>query len=266
MTTSLLLVGCGKMGSALLERWKHSSIANRFDVIDPSHAQKNESNIFWHKNLASLPADYIPHSIVLAVKPQQLDSILPEYRVRFSASNPLTLSIAAGKTLAYYQKHLGEHAHIVRAMPNTPALVGHGMTVLCASETLPASARKMASDLMQAVGKVEWLSDESLMDAVTAISGCGPAYVFLFLESMLRAATKAGLPETLAKTLAVQTFLGSVFLAEHSSKSFEQLRVDVASPGGATEAALTVLMGDEGLKKLLEQAVLAAKKRSSALN
>jgi len=248
-----------------MERWKHSSIVGHVDVIDPTHTQKNESTVSWHNNLASLPADYVPHIIVFAVKPQQLDTILPEYHVRFASINPLYLSIAAGKTLAYFQKHLGGHAHIVRAMPNTPALVGQGMTVLCASETLPASARKIAGDLMGAVGKIEWLADESLMDAVTAISGCGPAYVFLFLESLVKAAVESGLPEPLAKTLALQTLSGSVALAGHSAKNFEQLRIDVTSPGGATEAALSLLMRGDALTKLFESAVLAAINRSKEL-
>ena len=264
--TSLLLVGCGKMGGALLECWKHSSIASRYDIIDPTHTQKNESNIGWHKNLAALSPTYVPTIIVLAVKPQQLDELLPEYRIRFSAGNPLILSIAAGKTLSYYQKHLGEHTHIVRAMPNTPALVGQGMTVLCAVETLPASARKIAGDVMKAVGKIEWLENETLMDAVTAISGCGPAYAFLFLDGLVATGVKAGLPEALAKNLAIQTLSGSLALAEQSLKSFEQLRLDVTSPGGATAAALAVLMQDDALIKLIEEAVMAAKKRSSELS
>lgn len=263
--TSLLLVGCGNMGGALLERWKQSSAASRIDIIDPTHRQKNESAICWHANLESLPVDYAPQVIILAVKPQQLAEILPSYKIRFGSA-PLYISIAAGKTLAFYKQHLGEHAHVVRAMPNTPALIAQGMSVLCASATLPASARKIATDLLQAVGKVEWIEDEAQMDAVTAISGCGPAYVFLFLESLVAAAVQAGLSEPLARTLALQTISGSTALAAQSGKNFQHLRVDVASPGGATEAALAVLMQGDAMKALIGEAVMAAEKRSHTLS
>ncbi len=268
MTTphSLLLVGCGKMGSALLERWKHSQAMQRFDIIDPSHIQKNEPNIFWHKNSETLAANYAPDVIILAVKPQQLESILPAYKLRFAGSTPLYISIAAGKTLGFYSHHLGEHVHVVRAMPNTPALVGQGITVLCAAPTLPASAKKIAGDLLKAVGSVEWLEDELLMDAVTSISGCGPAYVFLFIEGLIKAGMAAGLDEHLAKSLALQTVSGSLELAKHSPKSMEQLRIDVASPGGATEAALGVFMQENRLHQVIKEAVLAAKKRSKELS
>jgi len=263
--SSLLLVGCGKMGGALLDRWKRSPGIPHFHVIDPHHASANESLVTWHRDLKSLPENYTPNVIVFAIKPQELESVLPQYRERFTNEKPIYISIAAGKTLAFYAHHLGEHAHVIRAMPNTPALAGHGMTVLCGSATLPASAQKIAMDLMNTTGKAEWLPDESLMDSITAISGCGPAYVFLFLDSLVKAGIAAGLPEAMSKTLAVQTVSGSLALCEHSGKSFEQLRIQVASPGGATEAALNVLMRDNALVKLMEEAVMAAKERSGDL-
>jgi pyrroline-5-carboxylate reductase len=263
---TLLLVGCGKMGNALLQRWKHSFVQTSFHIIDPHHADVNEPNLIWHKNLGSLPKECSPTVIVFAIKPQQMDEMLPYYREHFSQHAPLYLSIAAGKTLSYYQTNLGEHAHIVRAMPNTPALVGKGMTALCASANLPAIQKKIATDLMNAVGKVEWIDDELLMDAVTAISGCGPAYLFLFLESLTAAGVAAGLSEATAKILAVETIDGSLHLTGHSGKSYEQLRIDVASPGGATQAALDILMKNNAMKSLLEQAVLAAKQRSKELS
>lgn len=264
--THLLLIGCGKMGSALLNRWKQSPAITHFDVIDPSQTHANESSIQWHRHLNELPAQARPDVVVLAVKPQQLESVLPDYKIRFAHHSPLYLSIAAGKNLAFYARHLGEHAHIVRAMPNTPALIGEGMTVLCSAPTLSASSRKMAGDLMKAVGAIEWLEDESLMDAVTAISGCGPAYVFLFVESLIKAGISIGLSETLAKNLALQTLSGSVKLAEHSAKTMEQLRIDVASPGGATEAALAQLMAGNALQELVVKAVKAAQTRSNELS
>jgi len=264
--SSLLLVGCGKMGGALLDGWKRVYFGTHFHIIEPHHAGANDAYVTWHKNLDSLPENFVPDVIVFAVKPQQLEATLPDYHTRFAKAHPLYISIAAGKTLEFYRGHLGEHVHIVRAMPNTPALIGKGMTVLCANSTLSASARKIATDLMETVGKVEWLDSESLMDAVTAISGCGPAYVFLFLQSLVEAGVAAGLPEALAKSLAAKTVHGSLHLAENSAKSYEELRVEVASPGGATEAALQVLMEEDALKTLLERAVLAARNRSEELN
>ena len=263
---SLLLIGCGKMGGALLARWRQSSLVQDIHVIDPNGEQACEANISWHKDLSSLPADALPSIIVIAVKPQQLDSILPEYQTRFAQSTPLYLSIAAGKTIGYFQSYFGNAARVVRAMPNTPALVGKGMTALCASANLDNASKQLAGDLMKAVGSVEWIADESLMDAVTAISGCGPAYVFLMLESLVKAGMAVGLPEMLAKTLAVETLHGSMHLAAKSDKSFEQMRIDVASPGGATEAALRVLMQDNALENLMTHATGAAKTRSKELS
>jgi pyrroline-5-carboxylate reductase len=270
MTThSLLLVGCGKMGGALLSRWKQGAHAHMFHVVAPHHAEANAEGIAWHRDLSSLPADINPDIIVFAVKPQQLDALLPLYRARFDwhggSAAPLYVSIAAGKNTQYYIGHLGEHTHIIRAMPNTPALIGHGMTVLYAPSTVPASARKAISDLMQAVGKTLWVEDESLMDAVSAISGCGPAYMFLFLESLVKAGVNAGLTEAVAQLLAVQTMSGSIALAEQSAYSLEQLRMQVASPGGMTQAALDVLMKGDHLQRLMDDAVQAAVKRAKAL-
>jgi pyrroline-5-carboxylate reductase len=268
MTSSLLLVGCGKMGGALLERWQHKHAAGitRFDVIElhaPPHAVPQTR---WFKSLDELPAADMPGVIVFAVKPQHLEEVLPLYKARFKGHKPLYLSIAAGKELAFYARHLGKHAHVVRGMPNTPALAGEGMTVLCAASSLPASARQIASELMDAVGRTAWLEDESLMDAVTAISGCGPAYVFLFLDAMVKAGVSAGLPEALAKALAQQTMLGSGALIAQSTDSLEQLRKNVTSPGGATQAALAVLMHDNILEDLMDYAVKAAVDRSKALS
>ena len=266
MISTLILVGCGKMGSALLARWKQTFTNTEFHIIDPHHTGPSEPRITWHKNLDSIPQSFTPNVIVFAAKPQQLDEILPPYRAHFEKSAPLYLSIAAGKNISYYTKNLGEHAHIVRAMPNTPALIGKGMTALVSVPTLPAAQHKIATDLMSAVGKIEWLESESLMDAVTAVSGCGPAYLFLFLDDLIKAGIACGLSESMAKSLAVTTIHGSLHLAEHSGKSFEELRKEVASPGGATQAALDVLMDNGALEELLKNALAAATKRSKELS
>jgi len=256
---NLLLVGCGKMGGALLSRWQHKFHDMHFDVIEPQYQKPG-----WHKNLESLPKDYTPSVIVFAVKPQQLPELLPTYGKRFG-NTPLYISIAAGKTTAFFRQHLGNHIRIVRAMPNLPATVGKGITVLYAANTLPQSARDTARKLMEAVGVVEWIENESLMDAVTAISGSGPAYVFLFLEALTKAGFAAGLPEKTAKMLAIEMLAGSCALVAEAHDSFEQLRKNVTSPGGTTEAALKILMKDNVLEKLLKDAVLAAAKKSKEL-
>jgi pyrroline-5-carboxylate reductase len=256
---SILLVGAGKMGGALLARWQEKFPDYSFDVIEPAQSKPG-----WHKNLESLPKDYAPDVIVFAVKPQELAKILPAYRARF-ATKPLYISIAAGKTLAFFAKYLGEHAHVVRAMPNLPATIGIGTTILCAAYTLSQSARDTAKKLMESVGMVGWVKDESQMDAVTAVSGSGPAYVFLFIQSLIKAGIAEGLPEELAKMLAIRTVQGSAVLADKTGESLEQLRKNVTSPGGTTEAALKILMENGALEKLLCKAVAAAAKRSKEL-
>lgn len=262
----LLLVGCGKMGSALLAGWQNIyAEAMRFTVIDPGVAKNDHPNTNYYAHLSDIPADYAPDLIVLAVKPQQLDELLPEYARRFAANDVLYISIAAGKTVAYFKSHIGTQAKVIRVMPNTPALIGKGMSVMHAPSDVPPHMREMAVKLMQACGQVALIEDESLMDAATAISGSGPAYVFLFLECLTQAGMRAGLEETLSRQLALHTLSGAAQLAEHSKDSPETLRRNVTSPGGTTQAALDVLMQGNGLQILLNEAVDAARKRSVEL-
>ena len=266
-SSSLLLVGCGKMGNALLSRWQEIKPAgiSQFTVIEPSNIVPMLSGGQQLKTLADVPASTKPDVIVFAVKPQMLATILPEYRERFSSASPLYISIAAGKPIDFFAKHLGANAHIIRAMPNTPAMVGHGMTALCAKETLAESQRHVATQLMEAVGEVAWVEEEQ-MHAVTALSGSGPAYVFLFLDALTRAGVESGLDEGTAKFLAMQTVWGSCALAASSLESFEQLRKNVTSPNGTTEAALNILMKNDAAIELIGQAVEAAAKRSMELS
>ena len=265
--TSLLLIGCGKMGGALLSRWQHTHPAGiqHFDVIEPDHYHANTSTVTWHSSLESLPQDYAPDIIVFAVKPQLLATLLPIFHARFGASLPLYISIAAGKTLRFFLSHLGPQARVVRAMPNTAAAIGEAVTALAATPSVSASAKNMATQIMEAAGHVLWLDDEAQMDTVTALSGSGPAYVFLFLEALTNAAMAAGLPEKIARSLAIQTLKGSCGLAGQSHESFEQLRKNVTSPGGTTEAALSVLMAGGTFEKLVKEAVLKAAARSKEL-
>ena len=266
ISSSLVLVGCGKMGSALLARWQQTAPAgiSSFYIIEPHNTLHIASGGVQCTSLDALPSSVKPDVVVFAVKPQSLAGILPAYQKRFGTS-PLYLSIAAGKPIAFFTEHLGEHAHVVRAMPNTPAMIGGGMTALCAKDTLAESFRHIATALMEAVGKVEWVSEEA-MHAVTALSGSGPAYVFLFLDALTQAGIAAGLSEATAKALALQTVSGSCALAADSHESLEQLRKNVTSPNGTTEAALNVLMKGDALKQLVAQAVEAAAKRSVELS
>jgi pyrroline-5-carboxylate reductase len=262
----LLMVGCGKMGSAMLAGWRrahHDGIT--FTVIKPTEPAANREQLTWYSKPEQIPRDYVPDVIMLAVKPQQLDEVLPFYAKRYASANVLYLSIAAGKTLGYFRQHLGEKAQVARAMPNTPALTGKGMSLLCAPSSLPETARYHATMLMEAIGKVALVDDESLMDAAAAISGCGPAYIYYFIECLVTAGKQAGLDETLARTLAIETLYGSAALAAQSHDNIEQLRKNVTSKGGMTEAALAVLMQDNALEKLLTEAVKAAKTRAEQL-
>lgn len=256
--TSLLLVGCGNMGSAMLSRWREKSPAgiSNFFVVSPSVPSA-------FKSLAELPENISPDIIVFAVKPQMLAQVLPEYKNRFGVK-PLYISIAAGKTLAFFAKHLGADARIIRTMPNTPALVGKAMTALCANANVLSNEKETATALMQAIGTSIWVAEKD-MNAITAISGSGPAYLFLFLEALAEAGVKSGLDESTAKSLALATLHGSIHLAEKSGEAFAKLRENVTSKGGTTEAALAVLMSENGIKKILEVAVAEAIKKAEIL-
>jgi pyrroline-5-carboxylate reductase len=250
------------MGRALLTRWRKS--VDELWVIEPSGKPVAELKATWVSDLKFLPKTVHPSIIVFAVKPQNLAGIMPAYRTRFK-DKPLYISIAAGKTLGFFVTHFGKSARVVRAMPNTAALVGEAMTVLCASASVKAAAKKTAADLMSAVGEVTWVEDEGLMDAVTALSGSGPAYVFLFLECLTEAAIAAGLPAGLARQLAIQTLAGSALLAKKSPESFAALREQVVSPGGTTEAALEELMAGDLFRQLIAKTIAAAAQRSREL-
>jgi len=205
-----------------------------------------------------------PDVVVIAVKPQSTDAALPAYRP-FADKGAAFLSIAAGRPIAYFERLFGSNARILRAMPNTPAAVHRGITVIAANARVDDRARARAETLLAAVGQVEWVEDEGLIDAVTAVSGSGPAYVFLLAECLAEAGRAAGLPDALAARLARATVAGAGELLHRSGESAEQLRKNVTSPGGTTAAALQVLMAEDGLKPLMTRAVAAATRRSREL-
>jgi pyrroline-5-carboxylate reductase len=205
-----------------------------------------------------------PEIIVLAVKPQTMDAVLPDLK-RFADEGSVFLSIAAGKTLKYFASHLGAAAKVVRAMPNTPAAVRQGITVACAAKGVSAAEKKRCQQLLEAVGEALWVEDEALMDPVTALSGSGPAYVFLLVEAMAAAGAKLGLSADMAMQLARATVAGSGELLKQSSEPAQQLRVNVTSPGGTTAEALKVLMAADGIQPVFDKALAAASRRSKEL-
>ena len=266
----LVLVGCGQMGSAMLRGWLARGAASRFAVVEPAGvpaALAGAARVTWHSMAAELAealAGEVPDAIVLALKPQIIDAVVPLYR-RWAGPRTLFLSIAAGKTIAGLTRHLGADAVLVRAMPNTPAAIGRAITVACPNPNVTPAQRHLCKALLAAIGDSRWVEDEGLMDAVTAVSGSGPAYVFLLIEALALAGEKAGLPASLALDLARATVAGAGELARLSPAPPAALRENVTSPGGTTRAALDILTAPDGLVPLMERAIAAATERSRAL-
>lgn len=271
MNTSyrILLAGAGRMGGALLAAWGRDLSGAELCVVEPAGSSiriqsSGAVRLMMHQSLSTLPVEWTPDVVVFAVKPQSLDAVLPEYAVRFRDA-PLYLSIAAGKTLAFYQRALGKDARIVRAMPNTPAAIGAGITVLCASAGVTPQDTALAHALFETVGEVEEVADETLMHTVTALSGSGPAYAFAFIEALAEAGAAAGLPADMARRLAEQTVQGAAAYAASGGKPLAELRAEVASPGGTTEAGLAALYKDGAFIKQVGEALRAAARRSEEL-
>jgi pyrroline-5-carboxylate reductase len=264
----LLLVGGGKMGGALVAGWLDGGVdPATIHVVEPGRDGRTallDMGVRAVPKLADIPSELQPAVVVLAVKPQIMDDVLPPY-ARFVAPGTVFLSIAAGRTIASFARHLGENAAIVRSIPNTPAAIRRGMTVLCANANVSQAQRSACDTLLQGVGATGWVDDETLMDAATAVSGSGPAYVFHLIEAMAAAGVDNGLPAELAGRLAVSTVAGAGALAEESDEHPAQLRKNVTSPGGTTEAALTELMRDNAMGDLLKRAIGAATRRSREL-
>lgn len=264
-TKGLVLHGCGKMGSAMLQGWLDAGVeAASVSVLDPYPSE-------WLQKLAtkglhlnqSLPEE--PAVCILAVKPQMMGDAAPQVAALGNKST-LFVSVAAGTSLATLAELVGSASPIVRAMPNTPSAIGRGITALVPNGVCGAEGLQMAQELLQAVGQTVVLDNEDQMDAVTAVSGSGPAYVFHLIETLAAAGVAQGLPQELAMKLAKATVGGAGQLAEEASESPTQLRVNVTSPNGTTQAALEVLMDEtDGFPSLLHRAVAAAAKRSKEL-
>jgi pyrroline-5-carboxylate reductase len=257
--TIVTLVGCGKMGSAMVRGWVASKVADKIYVIEPSGLPGDLQNM----DIVELVEQTVPSDIiVLAVKPQMMDAVCQT----LDPGSATILSIAAGQKIANFEKHFGDAQPVIRSMPNTPAAIGEGMTVAVANKNVTPAIRKIADDLLRATGQVEWIDNEELMDAVTALSGSGPAYVFYLIETLAKAGESVGLTTGFAMTLARQTVIGSAALAADDSETPAAiLRKNVTSPGGTTEAALNVLM-DGRMQDLFSEALAAATARSKELS
>jgi pyrroline-5-carboxylate reductase len=266
--TRLLLVGCGKMGGAMLRGWLARAMnPSSIVVVEPSAEALGDlagKGIAHVREPGGIAAGFAPDVVVLALKPQFMDGTIDKY-ARFARPETLFLSIAAGKTIAYFQRHLGAGAVVLRAMPNTPAAIGRGISVAVADRLVSAAQRELAQALLAACGEVAWVEDEDLINAVTALSGGGPAYVFLLIEAMAEAGRKAGLPADLAMRLARVTVSGAGELAHLTPESAAQLRQNVTSPKGTTLEALNILMAPDGIQPLFDRAIAAATRRSREL-
>ncbi len=264
----VILVGCGNMGHAMLKGWIDSGRLGAADVVvvEPNAGLRERAGTLGVKTAASAAdaGNVRAEIVVIAVKPQVMRGVLADW-TRLGNGQALFVTVAAGTRIALYEEVLGAATPVLRCMPNTPAAIGLGMMVTVANAHVTAAQKQAAHDLLAASGEVAEIADEALMDAVTAVSGSGPAYLFHFIEALTAAAEAVGLPPDIAAKLAMQTAYGAASLAAQSADPPARLREQVTSPNGTTAAALGVLMGDKALEKLLTKAVIAARDRGVEL-
>lgn len=257
------------MGGALLRGWLLKGLSpDSVHIVDPQihnvgPPEARQASLY--QSLDDVPDDLSPRVALLAVKPQMMGAVLPALG-QLVGPETLVLSIAAGTRMSYLQDEIGGAPKIIRAMPNTPSAIGKGVAVLVANDACAEEDRALGSALLLVSGEVHWIEDESLLDAVTGLSGSGPAYVFHLVEAMTAGGVAAGLLPELAKALARRTVIGAGALLEASEDSPEKLRKNVTSPKGTTEAALYIIMKDRALERLICQAILAATKRGKELS
>jgi pyrroline-5-carboxylate reductase len=263
---SILLIGCGKMGQAMLNAWMEQGIIEHASVVDP-HLDSNaieDSSVKIYQELSSLPPSATFDMMILAIKPQIMDSVLDTIKGHLDILPPI-MSIAAGKSIANMASVLNAEHPIIRVMPNTPAAIGKGMSVAIANAFVSDDQKSFANALLKSCGLAEWVDDETMLNAVTALSGSGPAYIFHLIETLENAGVEIGLPDNLAKTLARQTVIGAAALAEHDlATPASTLRENVTSKNGTTAAALDVLMNGD-IQNIYNTALTAAKTRGEEL-
>ena len=265
MAHSVLLVGCGNMGFAMLKGWLADDPTLQAHVVEPAEALRSRATGVGAQAVGTaeeLPAGLQPDLTFLAVKPQVMADVVPAY-AHLAGGKTTFLSVAAGTMMDSLAAMLPGPTPLIRCMPNTPAAIGAGMMVCCANEHTSDAAKSLSSKLLASSGLVEWIEDEALMDAVTALSGSGPAYVFHLIETMGNAGAELGLPADLAARMAMQTVMGAGKLASEVDTPPGTLREQVTSPGGTTAAALNVLM--QGLQPLVTEAITAARDRGVEL-
>lgn len=262
----LLLLGCGKMGGAMLAGWLERGLPAESVVVEPNAAATVAfaGRVRVVAEAGAIPAGFAPGAVILAIKPQEAPAALPALRA-FARPDTVFLSIMAGRSIAGLRGLLGEGAAVVRAMPNTPAAVRQGFTVACAGPGVAEGQRSLCDALLSAIGEAAWVEEEGVLDAVTAVSGGGPAYVFLLAEVMEEAALAEGVPADLARRMARATVAGSGALLAASAEDAAALRRAVTSPKGTTERALAVLMREEAWPALMREAIAAATARSREL-
>lgn len=265
----LLLVGCGKMGTALLQGWiDHGLSGDQVVVVEPAVPPEGivgcDRGVRVVPSVQDIPPDTPFRVVLFAIKPQMMAAVLPQY-VDVVGTGTMVMSIAAGTSVGCFEDVFGRSTPVVRAMPNTPAAIGKGVTALFANGQVANDQRALAERLLAAVGAVHWVEDEDLMHVITAMSGGGPAYVFLLIETLAKAGIESGLSEKLAWPIARATVTGSAALAETSKEPVEILRQNVTSPGGTTLAALEVLMAADGIQPLFDRAIASATRRSDEL-
>ncbi|KAB2851682.1 MAG: pyrroline-5-carboxylate reductase [Hyphomicrobiaceae bacterium] len=265
---NILVAGAGNMGGALITGFLQRGIAPRSILVqDPSPPPAisdllAQHSVEHHASISTLPE--APAVILVAVKPQIMEEAFPPL-AKLAGPSTVVLSVAAGRTIASFERHLSPGAAVIRSIPNTPAAIGRGITVAVANRHVTSKQRQIAESLLSAVGEVAFVEDEALIDPVTAVSGSGPAYVFLLAECLAEAGVKAGLAPDLAARLARATVAGAGELMRRSPLPPDQLRRNVTSPNGTTAAALGILMGTPGLSDLMTRAVAAATRRGQEL-
>ncbi|MCP4393600.1 MAG: pyrroline-5-carboxylate reductase [Alphaproteobacteria bacterium] len=268
MNQKILLIGCGNMGGAMLNAWLAKWDAANFCVVAPSETTRAplaEKRVITAANSDQIPEDFAPTLIMIAIKPQMMATILPEYK-KFADNGAAFLSIAAGKTISFMEDILGKDTAIIRTMPNTPAAIGKGVTAAIANKTTSPEIQALCDELLKENGTTIWLENENQIDPLSAISGSGPAFLFHFVESLEAAALNLGLPFEMAKVLAKETVVGSAELLNQSSETPSQLRINVTSPKGSTEAGLKHLMDDkDGLIELMKKTTKASTARAKEL-
>ena len=264
---TLVLAGAGNMGGALLAGWLAQGLDPINVIVQDPGPNPAMAAMLAKAGIVSQPMVKLtapPAVLLMAVKPQVMEDVFPAL-ARQAGPETVVLSVAAGRTIASFEKHLPAESAVVRSIPNTPASVGRGITAAVANAHVTAKQKALCDALLRGVGEVVWVEHEDLIDASTAVSGSGPAYVFLLAECLAEAGRKAGLPSDVAAQLARWTVAGAGELLHQSDLPPEQLRRNVTSPNGTTHAALQVLMSDTGLQPLLDDAILAATRRSREL-